>query len=196
LSRRRKLPNDDLPIIPFESSHAWEEWLEHNQATSSGVWLRIAKKASGIPSITYQEAVDWALCYGWIDGQRQSFDEQWFLQRFTPRRSRSRWSQVNRDKVQALIERGLMRPAGYEEIERAKADGRWDDAYASSTNMEVPDDLRVALDAEPSAAAAFAALNASSRYSILYRVHHTKAPEARAQRIEQFVTMLARGDGL
>lgn len=194
--KKKKLPNEELAIIPFHSSPAWGEWLEDNHARSRGLWLKIAKKASGIPSITYQEAVDWALCYGWIDGQRQSFDEQWFLQRFTPRRSRSRWSQVNRDKVQTLIERGLMRPAGYEEIERAKADGRWDDAYASSSNMELPEDLRGALDANPRAAEAFAALNASSRYSILYRVYHTKAPAARAQRIEAFVAMLDRGDQL
>jgi uncharacterized protein YdeI (YjbR/CyaY-like superfamily) len=189
------MPQDRLPIIAYQSPAAWEAWLEENHASSDGLWLKIAKKASGIPSITYQEAVDWALCYGWIDGQRQSFDEQWFLQRFTPRRSRSRWSQVNREKVQTLIERGLMRAAGYAEIERAKADGRWDDAYPSASNIEVPEDLRSALDANPRAAEAFAALNASSRYSILYRVHHTKAPAARAERIEQFVTMLATGDG-
>lgn len=187
------MPQDHLPIIAYQSAAAWEEWLEKNHASSDGLWLKIAKKASGIPSVTYQEAIDWALCYGWIDGQRQSFDEQWFLQRFTPRRSRSRWSQINRDKVQVLIERGLMRPAGFQEIERAKADGRWDDAYPSPANMEVPDDLRIALDADPRAAEAFAALKASSRYSILYRVLHTKAPAARAQRIEQFVAMLASG---
>ena len=118
------------------------------------------------------------------------------MQRFTPRRSRSRWSQINRDRVKSLIERGLMRPAGLSEIERAKADGRWDDAYASPANMEVPDDLRLALDADQGAAAAFEALNASSRYSILYRVHHTKAPAARALRIEALVAMLNRGDSL
>ncbi|HUP15212.1 MAG TPA: YdeI/OmpD-associated family protein [Acidimicrobiia bacterium] len=190
------MPQDHLPTIAYQSPAAWQEWLEENHASSDGLWLKIAKKASGIPSITYQEAVDWALSYGWIDGQRQSFDDQWFLQRFTPRRSRSRWSQINRDKVQTLIGRGLMRPAGFQEIERAKADGRWDDAYASPTNMDVPDDLQLALDADPAAAAAFEALNASSRYSILYRVHHTKVPAARALRIEALVAMLNMGDPL
>jgi uncharacterized protein YdeI (YjbR/CyaY-like superfamily) len=160
------------------------------------LWLKIAKKATGIPSVTFQEAIDAALCFGWIDGQRQRFDDQWFLQRFTPRRSQSRWSQINRDKVESLIKRGVMRPAGLQEIARAKADGRWADAYASPTKMEVPDDLRRALEANPRAAEAFAALNASSRYSILYRVHHIKTPAARAQRIEEFVAMLSRGDAV
>jgi uncharacterized protein YdeI (YjbR/CyaY-like superfamily) len=187
---------DDLPIIPFQSSLAWEEWLDNNHPNSQGLWLKIAKKASGIASVTYQDALDSALCYGWIDGQRQSFDDLWFLQRFTPRRSRSRWSQMNRDRVAKLIEQGLMRPAGFQEIERAKADGRWDDAYASPSNIELPEDLRRALEADPRAAEAFAALNASSRYSILYRVHHTKAPAARAQRIEQFVAMLTNGESI
>jgi uncharacterized protein YdeI (YjbR/CyaY-like superfamily) len=190
------MPRDDVPIIPFQSSRVFEEWLEDNHASSDGLWLKIAKKASGIATVTYQEAVDVALCYGWIDGQRQSFDDLWFMQRFTPRRSRSRWSQINRDRVKSLIERGLMRPAGFSEIERAKADGRWDDAYASSSNMEVPEDLRRALDADSRAAEAFAALNSSSRYSILYRVHHTKAPDARARRIEQFIAMLVKGKGI
>jgi uncharacterized protein YdeI (YjbR/CyaY-like superfamily) len=184
------MQKDDLPIIPFQSSTAWEEWLEGNHASSEGLWLKIAKKASGITTITHQEAVEAALCFGWIDGQRQSFDELWFLQRFTPRRPNSRWSQINRDKVESLIERGRMRPAGLREIQRAKADGRWDAAYASPSNIEVPEDLRRALDADPRASEAFAALNATSRYSILYRVHHTKAPAARAQRIERVVAML------
>jgi len=152
--------------------------------------MKIAKKASGITTITIQEGIDTALCFGWIDGQRQSFDEDWFLQRFTPRRPNSRWSQINRDKVAGLIERGLMRPAGLREIERARADGRWDAAYPSPSKIEVPEDLRRALDADPRAAEAFEALNAASRYSILYRVHHTKAPAARAHRIEQVVAML------
>jgi uncharacterized protein YdeI (YjbR/CyaY-like superfamily) len=189
------MQHDDLPIIAYQSSAAWEGWLDDNHANSQGLWLKIAKKASGIASVTFQEALDSALCYGWIDGQRQSFDDLWFLQRFTPRRSRSRWSQINRDRVARLIAGGLMRPAGFQEIERAKADGRWDDAYPSPSNIEVPEDLRRALDADPRAAEAFAALNASSRYSILYRVHHTKAAAARAQRIEQFVAMLADGEG-
>lgn len=194
VARGSQLPYDDLPIIAFQSAAAWEQWLDHSHTSSRGLWLKIAKKATGIPSVTFQEAIDAALCFGWIDGQRQRFDDQWFLQRFTPRRSQSRWSQINRDKVESLIERGLMRPAGLQEIEGAKADGRWADAYASPTKMEVPDDLRRALEAEPRAAEAFAALNATSRYSILYRVHHIKTPAARARRIEEFVAMLNRGD--
>ena len=188
------MPDDDLPIIPFASAGAWEEWLEGHHASSRGLWLQIAKKAAGISTVTYQEAVEMALCFGWIDGQRQSFDEVWFLQRFTPRRSRSRWSQVNREKARTLIERGLMRPAGLAEIERAKADGRWDDAYPGSSTIEVPDDLNRAFEANPRAGEEFAALNAASRYSILYRIHHTKQEAARAQRIEQLIEMLTRGE--
>lgn len=185
-----QMPNDVLPIIPFPSSAAWEEWLQINHANSPGLWLKIAKKASGIATITHHEALDGALCFGWIDGQRRSLDELWFLQRFTPRRPRSRWSQINREKVELLIEEGRMRPAGLREIERAKGDGRWDDAYASPSNIEVPEDLRRALDAAPHADEGFAALNAASRYSILYRIHHIKEPAARAHRIEQFIAML------
>jgi len=156
--------------------------------------MKIAKKGTGTASVTSQEAIDGALCFGWIDGQRQRFDEQWFLQRFTPRRSQSRWSQINRDKVESLIERGLMRPAGFQEIERAKADGRWADAYPSPTKMEIPDDLRRALEANPRASEALAALNATSRYSMLYRIHHIKTPAARVGRIEEIVATLARAD--
>jgi uncharacterized protein YdeI (YjbR/CyaY-like superfamily) len=184
------MSKDDLPTIPFPSSADWEKWLEGNHASSEGLWMKIAKKASGIKTISIQEAIEKALCFGWIDGQRQSFDEHWFLQRFTPRRPNSRWSQINRDKVEELLERGLIRPSGLREIERAKADGRWDAAYPSPSKIEVPEDLRRALDADPRAAEAFDALNAASRYSILYRVHHTKAPAARAHRIEQVVAML------
>src|SRR5579884_3674069 len=119
----------DLPIVPFSSREAWEEWLAANHASSAGLWMKIAKKGSGIPTVTYDEAVDVALCYGWIDGQKGAFDTSYFLQRFTPRRPRSKWSEVNREKAQALIEQGRMRPAGLQEIERAKADGRWDAAY-------------------------------------------------------------------
>jgi uncharacterized protein YdeI (YjbR/CyaY-like superfamily) len=188
-----RVPNDDLPIIPFESSAAWDEWLDEHHSTSRGLWLKIAKKASGITTITYQEAIETALCFGWIDGQRQSFDEAWFLQRFTPRRTRSRWSQINRERARSLIERGLMRPSGLAEVERAKTEGRWDDAYASPSTIEVPDDLRRAFEANPGAQEKFSALNAASRYSILYRIHHTKETAARVQRIERFIEMLTDG---
>ena len=190
------MPNDDLPILPFPSMGAWEKWLDDNHSSSRGLWLKIAKKASGISSITYQEAVESALCFGWIDGQRQSFDEHWFLQRFTPRRSQSRWSQINREKVAELKARGRMRPAGLAEVESAKTDGRWDDAYASPSNAEIPEALRQAFDTNPIAGEAFAALNASSRYSILYRIQHIKDPEARNRRVAQVVEMLTSGDGI
>jgi len=188
------MPDDDLPIIPFASAGAWEDWLEEHHASSRGLWLQIAKKAAGISPVTYQEAGEMALCFGWIDGQRQSFDEVWFLQRFTPRRSRSRWSQVNREKVRSLIERGLMRSSGLAGIERAKTDGRWEDAIASPSTIEVPDDLRRAFQANPRAEEEFAALNAASRFSILYRIHHTKEEAARARRIEQLIEMLTLGE--
>ncbi len=183
----------DLPIIAFASQTEWEAWLEDHHATSPGVWLKIAKKATGIPTVTYAEAVDVALCFGWIDGQRNGFDDTWFLQRFTPRRPRSRWSMVNRDKVGVLTERGRMRPAGLHEVERAKADGRWDAAYPGSKTIEVPGDLQQALDADANAAATFATLTAANRFAILYRIHDAKRPETRTRRIEQFVAQLAAG---
>ena len=153
----------------------------------------MAKKATGIPTVTYAEALDVALCYGWIDGQRKRVDEQWFIQRFTPRRARSNWSKVNRDKVERLIADGKMQPAGLREIERAKEDGRWDAAYDSPSAATVPDDLQQALDANPAAAAFFATLNSQNRFAILYRVQDAKRPETRARRIETFVAMLAEG---
>ena len=146
----------DVPIVPFSSQDDWRAWLDEHHADSPGVWIKMAKKASGIASVTHAEALDHALCYGWIDGQRNSFDDTWFLQRFTPRRPKSKWSQINRDKVADLTERGLMRPAGLREVERAKADGRWEAAYPSQRNLTVPDDLRAALDANGAAREAFA----------------------------------------
>ncbi len=188
------MPPDDLPILPFSSQAAWESWLEENHADAAGLWLKIAKKASGIETVTHAEALDVALCFGWIDGQRGRLDDDWFLQRFTPRRARSRWSQINRDKVEQLIADGKMRPAGLREIERAKADGRWDAAYASQSTIEVPDDLQQALDANPAAKEFFATLSGSNRYAVLYRIHDAKRTETRTRRIEKFVAMLARGE--
>ena len=145
--------------------------------------------------MSYAEAVELALMYGWIDGQvKRSEEAGFYLQRFTPRRARSKWSQINRDKALALIESGRMRPAGLAEVERARADGRWDAAYAPPSRMEVPDDLRRALDATPAAAAAFAGLSGQNRYAILFQVHDAKRPETRARRIQRFVEMLARGE--
>jgi uncharacterized protein YdeI (YjbR/CyaY-like superfamily) len=181
-------------VLAFESDAHWEAWLQEHHATSDGVWVKIAKKASGIPTVAYPEVLDTALCFGWIDGQRKALDDRYFLQRFTPRRARSRWSQVNRDKVAALTRAGRMRPAGLAEVERAKADGRWDAAYASVRTMEVPDDLQRELDARPDAAAFFATLNSQNRYAILYRLHDAKRPETRARRLAQFVAMLEAGE--
>jgi uncharacterized protein YdeI (YjbR/CyaY-like superfamily) len=184
----------ELPIIGFDSRGAWEAWLEDHHGTPDGVWVKIAKKGSGLPSVTYAEALEVALCFGWIDGQKRAFDERYFLQRFTPRRPRSRWSLNNCRKVEALIASGAMRPAGLREVEAAKADGRWDAAYAGMASAQVPDDLRAALDADPAASAAFDALDAANRYAILYRVGDARRPETRARRIETFVAMLARGE--
>ena len=182
----------DLPTIPFASPEAWESWLSENHDTSDGLWLKIAKKASGIASVTYAEALDVALCYGWIDGQKGKFDEDYYLQRFTPRRPRSKWSQVNREKVAKLIEEGRMKPAGMGEIERARADGRWNAAYASQSKATVPEDLQQELDGNPKAAAFFASLNSTNRYAILYQIEDAKKPETRMRRIEKYMTMLSR----
>ena len=184
------------PVIAFETPAAWEAWLARQHDAQNGVWVKIAKKAAGIPTVTHAEALDVALCYGWIDGQRKSFDDQWFIQRFTPRRARSNWSKVNREKVARLIADGRMQPAGLREVERAKADGRWDAAYDPPSTATAPPDLQRALDANPAAAASFATLNSQNRFAILYRVQEAKRPETRARRIKAFVTMLAAGEKL
>ncbi len=184
---------DDLEILSFATSDAFESWLAGHHETSPGVWLKFRKKAPGVVALDYAQALDVALCHGWIDGQKRAFDDQHWLQRFTPRRPRSKWSQINRDKVTRLEGAGRMRPAGLAEVERAKADGRWDAAYASPRNATVPADLAAALAAEPAAARFFETLDGANRYAVLYRVHDAKKPETRARRIEQFVTMLAEG---
>ncbi|MEW6154204.1 MAG: YdeI/OmpD-associated family protein [Actinomycetota bacterium] len=183
----------DLAVEPFESQAAWEAWLAANGATAPGVWLKFARKGSGVPTVTYAQAVESALCHGWIDGQSKGLDTTWYLQRFTPRRARSRWSKINRDKAEALIAAGRMQPGGLAEVERARADGRWEAAYDPPSKATVPDDLRTALDADPVAAAAFAALDAQNRYAVLHRVAEAKRPETRARRIAGFVAMLAEG---
>lgn len=185
---------DDLPILAFADQAAFEAWLEAEHATAPGLWIRIAKKDSGIATITPAEAIESCLCFGWIDGKRIAGDDTTYLQRYTPRRRRSRWSKINRAWAGKLIASGRMRPAGLAEVRRAQQDGRWDAAYDSPSTITVPDDLRAALDAEPSAAAAFAELNATNRYAILYRIHDAKRPETRTRRIESFVAMLARGE--
>ncbi|MFS2167998.1 YdeI/OmpD-associated family protein [Variovorax sp. Varisp62] len=181
---------------PVECTNAasWARWLKRHHATAAGVWLRIAKKDSGLASIDHPTALEEALCWGWIDGQRKSEDAQYFLQRFTPRTKRSIWSQINRAKVLKLIEEGRMQPAGHAEIERAKADGRWDAAYEGVSAATVPPDLQAALDANKKAAKFFATLDSRNRYAVLFRTQGAKKPETRARRIAQFVEMLAKGE--
>jgi uncharacterized protein YdeI (YjbR/CyaY-like superfamily) len=186
----------DLPILRFASREEWRAWLAAQHATSAGVWLKLAKAGTGIASVTYAEALEVALCHGWIDGQKGGFDDEFWLQRFTPRKPRSRWSRINRDKATALIERGEMEPAGLREVDAAKADGRWDAAYEGQRTATVPDDLQRALDANPAAAAFFSTLDGANRYAILYRVQDAKKPETRARRIDKYVAMLAAGEKL
>ncbi|EDX26694.1 conserved hypothetical protein [Streptomyces sp. Mg1] len=182
------------PSIFFESPSQWEEWLDEHHETEPGMWVRIAKKASGLRSITYAEALDVAICFGWIDSQRDKVDDLYWQQRFTPRTKKSPWSQVNRERVERLEAEGAIRPAGRREIEAAKADGRWDAAYASQSKMTVPDDLETALRENDAAADFFATLDSKNRYAILYRIQSAKKAETRAQRIEKFVTMLANNE--
>ena len=181
----------DLPIIPFASRDAWGAWLEGQHATSDGLWLKFAKKYSGLETVTYDQAVEIALCYGWIDGQVRSFDEDYYLQRFTPRRPRSKWSKINRQKATKLIERGEMKPAGLREVERAKAEGRWDAAYDAPSTATVPEDLKRALGKNEIAREYFATLDRRNRYTILYQIQDAKRPETRARRIAKYVAMLA-----
>jgi uncharacterized protein YdeI (YjbR/CyaY-like superfamily) len=184
----------DLPVLHVASRGAWDKWLAAQHETSPGVRLKIAKKGSGARGVSYDDALDTALAYGWIDGQKTTFDDRFWLQRFTPRGPRSKWSQRNRAKALDLIARGTMQPAGLREVERARADGRWDAAYASQSTATVPDDLRAALDANPRAAAFFATLESRNRYAILYRLADAKKPDTRARRLEKFVAMLNAGE--
>lgn len=180
--------NDD-PVISFESVAAAHAWFDENADAHPGIWLRIAKGALAGTTVDYREALDVALCHGWIDGAKKTEDDTHWRQRFTPRRARSKWSQVNRDKAEALVAAGVMRPRGLAEMERAKADGRWDAAYAGARAATVPDDLAAALDADSGARAFFDTLTGNNRYAILYRVQDAKKPETRARRIEKFVAM-------
>ena len=184
---------DTAPTL-FSNAKAFEAWLKKHHATSDGLWLQIAKKGADQPSVTYAQAVEIALCWGWIDGLKKSLDDQYFLQRFTPRRARSIWSKINVDKVAALIEAGRMQPAGQAQVDAAKADGRWAKAYDGARTSTVPDDLQAALDANPKARQFFATINASNRYAILWRVQTAVKPQTRAKRIAQLLEMLARGE--
>jgi uncharacterized protein YdeI (YjbR/CyaY-like superfamily) len=184
---------DDLPIRHFKDQKSWEKWLIAN-AGSKGIWLQIAKKDSGIASVNYAQALDVALCHGWIDGQKRSYDGQFFLQRFTPRRPRSLWSKINIGHAERLIAADRMRPGGLREIEAAKADGRWQVAYQSFSAMEVPVELAAALKKNKRAQAFFDRLDKTNRYSFCWRVHTAKKPETRIARAEKFVEMLAKGE--
>jgi uncharacterized protein YdeI (YjbR/CyaY-like superfamily) len=183
----------DLPVIAFKSQQAWDAWLTSQPADSKGLWLKLAKKSSGIASVSKPEAIDTALCHGWIDGQLDSFDDNYWLIRFTPRQSSSKWSEKNRTRALQLIELGRMKPAGLAEIGRAKKDGRWSAAYAPQSTAQVPDDLRAALTRNKAAKSFFETLDSTNRYAILYRIHSAKKPETRAVRIEKFVAMLTEG---
>lgn len=185
---------DELPVLLFPGPAELETWLEENHASSQGLWLKIAKKGAGEKSVTYGEALELALCFGWIDSQKRALDETHFLQRFTPRRPRGRWSRINREKAEALIAAGEMRPAGLAEVEAARADGRWEAAYEGQRTAQVPPDLRRELDANPPAKEFFAGLDSANRYAIVYRLEEAKKPETRQRRLRKFVAMLERGE--
>jgi uncharacterized protein YdeI (YjbR/CyaY-like superfamily) len=184
------------PVLSFPTRARWEAWLERHHGDEAGVWLKLAKKGSAARTVGYPDVLEVALCFGWIDGQRKPLDGDFFLQRFTPRRARSRWSRANREWATRLIESGSMREPGLREVERAQADGRWEAAYDGQRTAELPDDLRRALEENEAAAQFFATLDAQNRYAVLYRVQEAKRAETRARRIAQFVEMLARGETL
>ena len=183
----------DTPTV-FKNAKAFEHWLRQHHATSAGLWLKIAKRGAIDASVTYLEAVEIALCWGWIDGQKKGLDEQYFLQRFTPRRARNVWSKINVDKVAALTQAGRMQAPGLAQVEAAKADGRWTRAYDGARTSVVPEDLIAALDAAPKAKAFFSTINATNRYAVLWRIQTAVKPETRARRIAQLVEMLGRGE--
>ncbi len=186
----------NLPLFLATTPADWIAWLEAHHPSIAGVWLQIAKKGSGVTSVTYDEALEVALCFGWIDGQKQRHDETFWLQKFTPRRPNSIWSKVNRAKVERLIAHGAMRPAGMQAVEHAKQNGRWEAAYDSHSTATVPADFQTALDANPNASAFFATLNSQNRYAILFRIQTAKKAETRTRRINEFVAMLERHEKL
>jgi uncharacterized protein YdeI (YjbR/CyaY-like superfamily) len=186
----------DLPVLGFTDQEALEEWLEAEHATAPGVYVKLAKKSARVPSVTYAELVESCLCFGWIDGRSNRLDDSFYLQRITPRRGRSIWSQKNVAAVEALTAAGRMRPAGLAAVEAARADGRWDRAYAGPATITVPDDLAAALAAEPAAQREFEGLDGANRYAVLHRVHTAATPQTRARRIAAAVELLARGGRL
>ena len=189
-------PKKDPPIISFKTPEDWERWLVRNHEKTEGIWLRFFKKDSGIPTITYAQALDEALCYGWIDGQAKRSDEKSYLQKFTPRRRRSTWSKRNIEHIERLIKLDKLKPSGMREVETAKADGRWKNAYASPKNMLVPDEFLKELAKNKKANEFFKSLNKSDTYAIAWQIHNAKRPETRQRRIKKFADMLKRGEKL
>jgi uncharacterized protein YdeI (YjbR/CyaY-like superfamily) len=181
---------NELPILSFETQADWEAWLKEHHADSKGIWLKIAKKEAATPSVDYPQALESAICYGWIDGQKAAFDEIFWLQKFTPRGPKSRWSKRNREKALALIAEDRMQPSGLRQVRLAQADGRWEQAYASQSQITIPPDLQSELDKNPKAKEFFGTLDSHNRYAILYRIQTAKKPETRAARIRRFVEML------
>ena len=186
----------EQPVHSFATPDELGAWMDEHAEESDGIWLKFAKKASGIPSVVYADAVEIALCHGWIDGQAKRLDDDHYVQRFTPRRARSKWSKINRQKAERLMAEGRMRLGGLSEVERAKQDGRWDEAYDSTTTATVPEDFKRALAAEPAARDFFERLGNTKRYSFLYRIEDAKRPETRAKRIAEYVALLREGKTL
>jgi uncharacterized protein YdeI (YjbR/CyaY-like superfamily) len=184
--------SDNLEVMSFETQQDLEAWLKEHHTDTKGIWLKIAKKEALTPSVSYSEALDSAICFGWIDGQKASFDDKYWLQKFTPRTARSIWSKVNCEKATALIAEGRMQPAGLRQVERAKFDGRWDKAYDSQSKITIPDDFQRELDNNPKAREFFNTLNSVNRYAILFRIQTAKKPETRSARIQKFIEMLSQ----
>ena len=182
---------DNLPIISFATQQEWEAWLTEHHTDTQGLWLKFAKKGTGIASLSYAEALEGALCYGWIDGQKAACDDRYWLQKFTPRRPKSIWSKVNCDKATVLLASSRMHSAGIQQVELAKADGRWEAAYESQSKITVPDDFQRELNNNPKAKEFFATLNSVNRYAILFRIQTAKKAETRSARIQKFIEMLA-----
>lgn len=191
---KRKTGNAGERIRLFSTQAAWASWLEKNHRKSTGLWLRLAKKGSDVKSVTYGEALETALCYGWIDGQKRGESEQAWLQRFLPRSSRSVWSKINREKARALAASGRMRPAGQEAIDAAKMNGSWHAAYDSPKSAKVPADFQAALDASPRAREFFQQLDGANRYAVLFRIQTVKKAETRARKTREFIQMLEKGE--
>jgi uncharacterized protein YdeI (YjbR/CyaY-like superfamily) len=192
-ARPTKTPQTNLNIVECPDDAWWERWLEEHHAHAADAWVKIAKKGSGVTTVHYPEVLDTAICFGWIDAVRRPLDDTFFLQRFTPRGPRSKWSQVNRGKALALVAAGRMRPAGHEQVRAAKADGRWDAAYEPQSRASIPDDFQRALDAEPAAREFFATLKGQRRYAFLYRLHNVKTQKARDRRIATYIELLREG---